>query len=93
MNALRPDGSRSLLLLVIRPGDNEEVVRDVGERDPRLLPVQHVPIALFHGGRLDGADVAARARLGQRVAGDHLSLRLRDQVLLFLLPRFPTSAA
>jgi hypothetical protein len=26
-----------LLLLGIGPGDNEEVVRDVGERDPRLL--------------------------------------------------------
>src|SRR5262249_45996738 len=73
-------GIALLLLLEIGPRDDEEVVGDVGERDPALLAGQNVAIALLDRRRLDRARVAAGARLGQAVAGDFGALRLRYEV-------------
>ena len=91
MNAVNPDGSRPYLLDRIGPvdrigpGDDQEVVGHVGERDPRFLAVEHKEIAPLDAGRLDGASIAARARLGQAVAGHLPALRLRHEIPLFLI--------
>ena len=85
MKALRPDGSRCFFFSVIGPGDDEEVVGDVGERDPRFLAVQDVAIALLDGGRLDARARRCRRRLGQPVAGDLPALRLRHEIPLLLI--------
>ena len=74
-----------LLLLEIGPGEDEEVVGDVGERDPALLAGEHVAIALLDRRRLDAARVAAGGRLGQAVAGDLRALRLRHEIALLLI--------
>ena len=85
MNALMPDGSRCFFFSRSRPREHEEVVGDVGERDPHLLAAQDVAIALLHRDRLQAAHVAAGARLGQAVGGDLLPLRLRHQIALLLV--------
>ena len=85
MNALMPEGSRCLLLVDIGPGKDEEVVGDVGERDPALLAGQDVAAALPDRRRLDGARVAARRRFGEAVAGDSAALRLRHEIPLLLI--------
>ena len=54
-------GVALLLLLEIGPGEDEEVVGDVGERDPHLLAGQDVAIAALDRDRLDAAHVAAGA--------------------------------
>ena len=61
-----------LLLLEIGPGEDEEVVGDVGERDPHLLAGEDVAIALLHRDGLDAAHVAAGRRFGQPVRRDLL---------------------
>src|SRR4029453_5199481 len=66
----------SLLLLLIGPRDHQEVVRDVGEADPRLLTVHDVAIAFARRRRLDAHRVRARVGLGQAVAGDSPPPRL-----------------
>ena len=73
-----------LLLLEIAPRHDEEVVGDIGQRNPHLLAGQHVAVALLHGHRLDAADVAARRRLREAEGGDLLALRLRHEVLALL---------
>ena len=45
MKALMPGGIALLLLLEVGPGEDEEVVGDVGERNPALLAVQDVAVA------------------------------------------------
>src|SRR6185436_14355921 len=84
-----PGGVALLLLLQVGPGDHEEVVGDIRQRDPRLLAVQDVPVALLDGRRLDRARVAARARLGQAVARELVALGLRREVSLLLIVRAP----
>ena len=84
MKALMPGRILLLLLLEIGPAEHEEVVGDVGERDPHLLAGEDVAIALLDGRRLHAAHVAAGGGLGQAVGRDLLPLRLRHEVLLLL---------
>src|SRR5207247_282188 len=83
----RRQAARIALLLFLRvgPRDDEEVVGDVGERNPALLAAQHVAVAVLHGGGLNRARVAAGARLGETVAGQLLPLRLRHEIALLLV--------
>src|SRR5207237_8918412 len=74
-----------LLFLGIAPGEDQEVVRHIRERNPHLLAREHVPIALFDGDRLDTARVAAGRRLGEAVGRNLLSLRLRQKIPLLLI--------
>jgi hypothetical protein len=53
-------GIALLLLLEIRPREHEEVVGNIGERDPHLLARELVTIAFLDRNRLDAASVAAR---------------------------------
>ena len=85
MNALMPDGSRCFFFSRSAPGEDEEVVGDVGERDPHLLAGQEVAIAALDRDGLDAAHVAAGRRLGQPVGGDLLALRLRHEIALLLV--------
>ena len=85
MNALMPDGSRCFFFSRSRPGEHEEVVGDVGERDPHLLAGQDVAIALLDRDGLNAAHVAAGRRLGQAVGRDLSSLRLRHEIALLLI--------
>ena len=65
--------------------DDELVVGDRRVRDPVLLAVQDVGVALAARGRPHRGDVGAGARLGQPEAAELLALRLRDEVALLLL--------
>ena len=85
MKALMPEGSRCFFFSRSRPGEDEEVVGDVGQRDPHLLAGQEVAVAFLDRDRLDAAHVAARGRLGQAVGGDLLPLRLRHEIPLLLI--------
>src|SRR5262249_33186792 len=73
-----------LLLFEIGPGKDQEMIGDVGQRDPGLLAVQDVPIAFLNRRRLNRTNVASGAWLRETVTGNLVSLRLRYQVLLFL---------
>src|SRR4029078_8742835 len=78
-----------LLLLQIRPREHQEVVRDIRQRDPALLAAHEVPVTLLDGRRLNRARVAARARLGEPVAGNLAALGLGHEVALLLVLRAP----
>src|SRR5262245_29381430 len=78
-----------LLLLLVGPRDDEEVVGDVGEADPDLLPVEDVAVALLDRRGLDPHRVGARVGLGEPVGRNLLPLGLGDEVLLLLLLRPP----
>ncbi len=78
-----------LLLLEIRPRKDDEVVGDIGERDPHLLAREHVAIAFLHGDGLNAAHVAARGRFRQAIGRNLLALRLRHQVPLLLILASP----
>ena len=82
-----------LLLLAVAPGEDEEVIGHVGQRDPGLLPGQHPVAVALHGHRLDRPHVAARPRLGQAVAADLLAARLGDEILPALLLGAPAQQA
>jgi hypothetical protein len=73
-----------LLLLEVAPAEHQEVIGDVGQRDPHLLAGQMVPVPLLDRRRLHAAHVAAGGRLGEAVGRDLPALRLRHQVLLLL---------
>src|SRR5262249_43119392 len=75
----------ALLLLRIGPRDDQEMIGQVRERDPRLLTIEHPAFAALHRGGLDGARVAACARLGQCVSRDLRSLRLRYEIPALLI--------
>ena len=85
MKALIPDGSRCFFFSRSVQREDEEVVGDVGERDPHLLARHDVAIPLLHRHGLDAAHVAAGGRLGQPVRRDLLPLRLRHEIPLFLI--------
>ena len=85
MKALIPDGSRCFFFSRSVQREDEEVVGDVGERDPHLLAGDDVAVALLDRHRLDAAHVAAGGRLGQPVGRDLLPLRLRHEVPLLLI--------
>src|SRR5262245_1354499 len=53
-----------LLLLQIAPREDEEVVRNVGERNPHLLAGDDKSIALLDGDGLNAARIASCRRLG-----------------------------
>src|SRR3954469_9367637 len=78
------------LFLGVGPPDHEEVIGDIGKRDPALLAVQDIAIALLHRGGLNGARVAAGARCSEAGARQLVALRLRDEVarlLILVAPR------
>ena len=81
------DERRDALVLRGRVGlrEDELVVGDRGVRDPVLLPVQDVGVALAARGRAHRGDVGAGGRLGQPEAGELLAARLRHEVALLLL--------
>ena len=83
MNALIPlcAGSR------IGLREHERVVGDGRVRDPVLLAVEDVDVALAPRGRAHRGDVGAGARLGQAEAGELLALRLGTEPALLLLLR------
>ena len=66
-------------------GEDELVVGDGRVRDPVLLAVEDVGVALAARGRAHRGDVGARAGLGQAEARELLAARLRDEVALLLL--------
>ena len=78
-----------LLLLLVGPGEDDEMVGHVGEADPDLLAVQHVPVALADRGRLDAHRVASRVGLGEAIGGYLLPPRLGGEVSLLLLVGAP----
>ena len=80
-----PGGVALLLLVQVRPGKDEEVVGDVGQRDPHLLAGDEIAIPLLDRDGLNAADVAAGGRFGQAVGRDLLALRLRHEVALLLV--------
>jgi len=78
-------GIALLLLGRVSPGDDQEIVGNVGQRDPGLLAVEDVAVALLHRRRLDRARIAARRGFGEAVAGNLGALGLRHQVALLLV--------
>src|SRR5215470_17609001 len=87
----RADAGRIALLFLfgIGPREHQEVVGDVGERNPGLFAVEDVPIAFLHGRRLDRARVAAGAGFGQAVPGQLVAFRLRDEIAPLLVVAAP----
>src|SRR5918994_1963983 len=86
------DERRDPLVLRRRVGlrEDELVVGDGRVRDPVLLAVEDVGVALAAGSRQHRGDVRSRRRLGEAEAGELLAARLRDEVaLLLLLTRVP----
>ena len=67
--------------------EDERVVGDGRVRDPVLLAVEDVAVALAARGRPHRGDVGARGRLGQAEAGELLAAGLRHEVALLLLLR------
>ena len=65
--------------------EDELVIRDRRVRDPVLLAVEDVGVALAACGCAHRGHVRAGARLRQAEAGELLAARLRHQVALFLL--------
>src|SRR4029453_16729193 len=77
-------------LLQIGPRENQEIVGQIRERDPRLLASQDVAIPLLNGGRLNRSYIAAGGGLRQAVARQLRAGRLRHEVtalLVFIAPR------
>ena len=74
-------------MLRVRVGlrEHERVVGDGRVRDPVLLAVQDVGVALAAGVREHRGDVRAGGRLGQPEARELLAARLRGEVALLLL--------
>ena len=70
--------------------EDERVVGDRRVRDPVLLAVQDVDVALAARGRAHRRDVRAGARLGQPEAGELLALRLRRRASAASAPRCRT---
>ena len=73
--------------------EDELVVGDRRVRDPVLLAVQDVDVALAARGRPHRGDVGAGARLGQPEAGELLALRLRGRASAASAPRCRRRAA
>ena len=71
-------------LLEVRPGENEEVVRHVGERNPHFLAVEQVAVTVLDGGCLDADRIGAGRRFRQ-AEGARSSHRGRREQVLFLL--------
>ena len=80
-NAVRP----WCFLRAVDAGEDEEVIGDIGQRDPHLGAIEDVTIAVPNGGRLDRAGVGPGVWLGQAEGGDLRALRLRHQPALLLL--------
>jgi hypothetical protein len=74
-----------LLLLLVGPGDDQEVVGDLGEGDPLFLAVENVPFPFLDRRRLDSHGVAPGVGLGEAVGRHLLPLGLGDQVSLLLV--------
>src|SRR5450759_328439 len=77
------DAAITFLRVGLRREDHEVAARAVGYA--RLRAVYHPFFPVFQRFCLDGGDVAAGVRLGDRQAADPLALDARDEVLLFLL--------
>ncbi len=80
-----PRGVALLLLFQVAPGEHQEVIRNVGQRNPHLLAGQHVAVAFLDRHGLNAARVAAGRGFGQGETGDLRALRLRHQISLFLV--------
>ena len=78
-------GDALVLRVGVGLGEDERVVGDGGVRDPVLLAVEDVDVALLARRRQHGGDVGACGRLGEAEAGDLLPARLRREVALLLL--------
>ena len=78
-------GDALVLLRAVDRGEDQEVIGDVRERDPDLLAVEPVDVAVATGGRLQVPGIRADARLGQAEGGELLAARLRDEPALALL--------
>ena len=90
-----PVWSRFFFFSWSRPGEDEEVVGHVGERDPHLLAVQNVVVALAHRGRLDPDRVGAGVRLGQPKGAELLALGQGTRYFCFCssLPQIKAAAS
>src|SRR6476660_8014368 len=73
------------LLFEVRPAKHEEVVRDVGERDPHLLARHDVAVPALDRDGLNTAHVASGRRRGQAIRRELSPLCLRDEIPLFLI--------
>src|SRR5207237_199471 len=72
----------AVALRTVDRGEDEEVVRDVGEADPLLLAVQDVGIAIAPGSRVEIAGIRPDARLRQPERRELLTPGLGDQPAL-----------
>ena len=82
-------GVALLLLGLIRPGEHQHVIGDVGQRDPHLLAGEDVAVALLHRHGLDATGIAAGRGLGEAEGGDALALRLRHEIARLLIVGAP----
>ena len=83
---------RGHALVLLRPVDrreDEEMVGDVRQRDPDLLAVEPVRVAVASGGGLEVGGVGPDAGLGQPERRELLAAGLRDEPALALLLRPP----
>ena len=82
-----------VLLRAVDDGEDQEVVGNVGQRDPHLGAVEDVVIAIAHDGRLDRTGVGTGVRLGQPKGGDLVAVRLGNEPALLLLFGAPIAGA
>ena len=78
-------GDAAPTLRPIGRGEDQEVIGDVGEADPQLLPVQPIGLAVAAGRRREVRGIRADAGLGEPERRDLVATRLRDQPALLLL--------
>src|SRR6185436_10787175 len=78
-------GHATMALRSIDRGEDEEVVRDVGQADPDLLAVEDVRVAVAASGRGEVARVRAYARFRESEGRELLALRLGHEPALLLL--------
>ena len=84
--ALEHERRHALVLLApVDRGEDQEVVGDVRQRDPDLLAVEPVRVAVSASRRLEVPGVRPDAGLGQPERGQLLATRLRDEPALALL--------
>ncbi len=84
--ALDDEGGDALVPgALVDGGEDEEVVRRIGQRDPDLRAVEDVAVAVAPCGGRQVRGVRSDAGLGQPEGRDLLAARLRDQVALLLV--------
>ena len=76
-------------LLFVGPAEEKKVVCHVCQADPHLFAVEDVFVAIPTGRRAGSHHIGAGAWFRQTISSQLFTLRLRDQILLFLFLRAP----